>query len=89
MLLSAIVGALFTLALAVAAVETSYGLINEHKFYQNHTWIKGCNRYDKDAFLPAALVVVSYALLGLTFFYFIGTCLNAITGRHPKPFLYK
>ena len=88
MLLSAIVGAVFMLALAAAAVETSYGLINEHKFYQNHTKIEGCNRYDEDALLPASLVVVSYVLLGLLFFYFIGTCLNAVTGRQQKPFLY-
>jgi hypothetical protein len=89
MLLGAIVGALFMLSLAVAAVETSHGLINEHNFYRNNTRIEGCSKHDRDAFLPASLVVVSYVLLGLTSFYCIGTCLNAITARHQNPFLYK
>ena len=88
-LLCLIVGALFLLALAAMAVETSYGLVNDHNFYKNHTNIDGCKRYDTNALLPTALVVASYVLLGLFLFYFIGTCFNALTAKDERPALYK
>ena len=89
--LCAIVGFLLLLALAAAATESSYGLGNKYNTMRtNHSHNNdGCTKYDSNGSLPVSLVVVSYVLLTLMCFYFIATCINAITGKHRTPFLYK
>ena len=87
-LLCIVVGVLLLLALAVAATETSYGLVNDYVLTRNSSRIDGC-KYDDNFVLPVSLVIVSYVLLCLTFLFFAGTCINAITSSDQNPCLYK
>ena len=84
-----VVGVLLLLALAAAATESFYGLANDYVFTRNGSRIDGCSYYDENDFLPVSLVVVSYVLLCLTFLYFAGSCINAVTSSDQNPCLYK
>ena len=82
-ILCIIVGALVLLAVAATATESSYGLGNDYNFMRNHSYIRGCTKYDANAALPVSLVMVTYFLLSLMIFYFIAVCVNAITRNDP------
>ena len=83
-----VVGVLLLLALAAAATESSYGLADDYTFTRNGSRIDGC-RYDDSTLLPVSLVIVSYVFLCLTFLYFAGSCINAVTSSDENPCLYK
>ena len=83
-----VVGLLLGLMLGAAATESSYGLGNDFHLSRNGSLIHGC-KYDDSAILPVSLVVVSYALLALTFLYYVGTCIHAMTSTSDDPYLYR